>query len=257
MARRNPDGGLDPTFDADGKLTADFAGGGTHADQATALVLQSDRKIVLAGSAARATAGDSDFAVARLLGDDRPPEAVADTVEAPAGTPVVSDVPAADAEPDGDPVTAAIDTPPANGTAVANADGTVTDTPTPTGSDGTDTFVYQLDDGRGGFATATGTVSVIRVEPPPPSRLTVAADGAFVAQFDTAVTLAVLANDSEPDGEPVTVSVATGPARPTGRPRSATTASSPTRRTPGSSATTCSHTGSTTAGGARPRQRSP
>jgi len=215
LVRLNPDGGLDPTFDADGKLTVDFAGGGTNGDFATALVLQSDRKIVPESPAARAPAGDSDFAVARLLGDDRPPEAVADTVEAPAGTPVVIDVLADDAEPDGGPVAVAIDTPPANGTAVANADGTVTDTPTPTGRDGTDTFVYRLDDSRGGFATAAVTVSVIRVEPPPPSWPPVADDDAFVAPFETAVTLAVLANDAEPDRDPVTVTVATGPAHGT------------------------------------------
>lgn len=47
VARYNPDGSLDTTFDGDGKLTTDF---GTNADLANAVAIQpSDGKIVVAG----------------------------------------------------------------------------------------------------------------------------------------------------------------------------------------------------------------
>ena len=48
LARYNTDGSLDPTFDLDGKVTSDFAGGN---DRARAVVIQADGKIVVAGVA--------------------------------------------------------------------------------------------------------------------------------------------------------------------------------------------------------------
>ena len=55
-------GALDTTFDLDGKVIIDFA---TDDDTATAAALQSDGKIVIAGSGA--IKGNEDFAVARIL----------------------------------------------------------------------------------------------------------------------------------------------------------------------------------------------
>jgi uncharacterized delta-60 repeat protein len=49
LARYLPDGRLDPTFGVGGKVTTDFAFGGS--DQASALILQPDGKLVAAGSA--------------------------------------------------------------------------------------------------------------------------------------------------------------------------------------------------------------
>jgi uncharacterized delta-60 repeat protein len=48
VARYNADGSLDPTFDLDGKVTTDFAGGN---DRARAVAIQADGKIVVAGVA--------------------------------------------------------------------------------------------------------------------------------------------------------------------------------------------------------------
>jgi uncharacterized delta-60 repeat protein len=48
LARYNPDGSLDTTFDGDGMVTSDFAGGN---DRARAVAIQSDGKIVAAGVA--------------------------------------------------------------------------------------------------------------------------------------------------------------------------------------------------------------
>jgi hypothetical protein len=55
-------------------------------------------------------------------------------------------------------------TQPANGTAVPNADGTITYTPFPAFPGGTDTFTYTVSDNQGGrSATATVTVQVLRI----------------------------------------------------------------------------------------------
>jgi uncharacterized delta-60 repeat protein/uncharacterized repeat protein (TIGR01451 family) len=65
LARYNPDGSLDITFDTDGKVTTDFAAGSP--DLAYAVALQGDGKIVAAGVAV--ISGTNDFAVARYNPD--------------------------------------------------------------------------------------------------------------------------------------------------------------------------------------------
>lgn len=68
LARYNPDGSLDTTFDGDGKLTTDF--GETSRDYAYALAMQQDGKIVAAGAAAPDPDQlSSDFGVARYNPD--------------------------------------------------------------------------------------------------------------------------------------------------------------------------------------------
>jgi uncharacterized delta-60 repeat protein len=64
LARYRPDGTLDPSFSADGKVTTDLGG----EDTASAVAIQSDGKIVVAG-AKEVSSGLRDFAVARYLGD--------------------------------------------------------------------------------------------------------------------------------------------------------------------------------------------
>ncbi|MFA7281279.1 MAG: DUF4214 domain-containing protein, partial [Sterolibacterium sp.] len=63
LTRYNTDGSLDVSFDGDGKLTTDF--GGT--DESYSIRLQSDGKILIAGTRSGAT--DSDFALARYNSD--------------------------------------------------------------------------------------------------------------------------------------------------------------------------------------------
>ena len=58
LARYNVDGSLDTSFDGDGKVTTDFGGG----EIATAVAIQSDGKIVAAGSSD--FGGPFDFALA-------------------------------------------------------------------------------------------------------------------------------------------------------------------------------------------------
>lgn len=62
VARLNADGSLDTTFDGDGKLVLDL---GAH-DEATAVLVQPDGKLVVAGFT---DAGAADFAVVRLTAD--------------------------------------------------------------------------------------------------------------------------------------------------------------------------------------------
>jgi uncharacterized delta-60 repeat protein len=64
LARYSPDGSLDTSFDADGKVTVGWD------DGAFGMAIQADGKIVAAGSSFNGN--DSDFAVIRVLGDAAP-----------------------------------------------------------------------------------------------------------------------------------------------------------------------------------------
>ncbi|MGL6076032.1 MAG: beta strand repeat-containing protein [Fimbriiglobus sp.] len=64
-----------------------------------------------------------------------------------------------DSDGDGDALTVTILTNPANGTVVVNGDKTVTYTPT-AGFTGANSFTYQINDGKGGLASATVNVTV-------------------------------------------------------------------------------------------------
>jgi uncharacterized delta-60 repeat protein len=66
-------GELDLSFDADGRQTVafDFAGGPKE-DKAAGVAIDSQGRILVAGSVARANAGDFDFGVARLLSNGSP-----------------------------------------------------------------------------------------------------------------------------------------------------------------------------------------
>jgi uncharacterized delta-60 repeat protein len=61
LARYNSNGSLDTTFDGDGKVTMDFGG----EDYASSVAIQSDGKIVVAGSSQKTLNSPYDFALAR------------------------------------------------------------------------------------------------------------------------------------------------------------------------------------------------
>jgi uncharacterized delta-60 repeat protein len=65
LARYNPDGTLDPTFNGTGKVLTDFSGSGSY-DEAFDLATQSDGKIVVAGYS---PSGNGGFALARYNPD--------------------------------------------------------------------------------------------------------------------------------------------------------------------------------------------
>src|SRR5262249_31334165 len=95
--------------------------------------------------------------------DNHPPLAADDSATAAYNGPVTINVLANDSDPDGDALTVTEVSLPAHGSAVINADGTLTYTSNPDFS-GTDTFSYTVSDGQGGTASAIVTVTV--VDPP-------------------------------------------------------------------------------------------
>jgi Bacterial Ig domain/Calx-beta domain len=144
-------------------------------------------------------------------GDNSPPVAVDDSAVTAIDTPVTISVLANDSDPDGDPLTVESVTPAEYGNAVLNPDGTVTYTPNGgMGFEGIDTFMYTISDGNGGTASATVTVTVESLgggnHPP------VAQNDSAVTAEDTPVTISVLANDSDPDGDPLYIIAVEPPA---------------------------------------------
>ncbi len=128
------------------------------------------------------------------------PAATADSSRRTRTRAVIVAVAANDIDVDGDSLSASAVNAPAHGTAVVNADGTVTYTPAANFS-GSDSFSYTLTDGQGGSAVGTVSVTVSSVNDAP-----VAANDAATTGEDTSVSIAVLANDSDADGDSLTVS---------------------------------------------------
>ncbi|MGN6519844.1 MAG: Ig-like domain-containing protein [Dokdonella sp.] len=131
---------------------------------------------------------------------NRPPVAVDDVASTTFGVAVPIAVLANDSDPDGDPLTITATTAPAFGT-IAVSGGTITYTPTVAGVVGVDRFTYTISDGRGGGASATVAVTVGAAPNQPP----VAVDDTAATPFGVPVTVAVLANDSDPDGDPLVI----------------------------------------------------
>ena len=134
---------------------------------------------------------------------DHPPIVKDDTANTTTAKSVTIAVLANDFDPDGDPMTVTAVTRPANGTAVINGtapNNTVTYT-SKTGFTGADTFSYTVSDGKGATASAKVTVTVST----PPNHPPVAADDSALTSKNKAVAIAVLANDSDPDGDPLTI----------------------------------------------------
>lgn len=89
---------------------------------------------------------------------NQPPVANADSATTVAGVPVTLNVLANDSDPDGDALTVTGVRDVANGTAVVSGNSVIF-TPA-AGFTGVGTFTYDISDGRGGTASATGTVTV-------------------------------------------------------------------------------------------------
>jgi YD repeat-containing protein len=133
-----------------------------------------------------------------------PPVANNDSILTPDGTPATFDPKQNDTVSNG--FTLAIMPPlgaaSSGGTAVINADNTVTYTPPTSSFSGTDSFTYTISDGHGGGAAAT--VSMTMNSPP------AAVDdyaGAFNTQTGVAatVTLDPRVNDTDPDGDHISI----------------------------------------------------
>ncbi|WP_298686082.1 Ig-like domain-containing protein, partial [uncultured Sphingomonas sp.] len=174
----NPDGTLSYTPDAGfvGQDVIDYAitdgQGGASSAVVTVTVMPSDRHVV----------ANSDAATTR------------------AGEPVVLDVLANDVDSRGDPL-AVVAAAASHGAVAINPDGTLRYTPD-AGYSGADTIAYTVSDGAGGVASTTVAVTII------PDRVPDAAPDTATTRAGAPVTIAVLANDSDADGDPLTVTAA-------------------------------------------------
>ncbi|HEY5106982.1 MAG TPA: Ig-like domain-containing protein [Caulobacteraceae bacterium] len=113
-----------------------------------------------------------------------------------------------DTDPNSLPLTATLNTGPADGTVTLNKDGSFNYTPT-LGFAGTDTFTYIASDGKASGASTLVTINVAATAP------TSAADSYGDGAGHTLTTTAangVLANDTDNNGLTLTAAVATGPA---------------------------------------------
>ncbi len=131
--------------------------------------------------------------------DDQPPGVLQ-------GSSAVVAVLANDFDRNGDPLTVTAVTQGAHGSVAINPDRqAVTYTAAP-GFTGTDTFTYTISDGYGGTATATVAMPVGSINHRP-----VANDDSGDMNRGGFLTLNVLANDTDPDGDPLTVTRVFGP----------------------------------------------
>lgn len=99
---------------------------------------------------------------------------------------------------------------PSHGSVTLNADGSFGYTPDPD-FHGTETFTYRASDGAAESNTATVTLTVRSVDDGPP----VSQDDAYESHEDVALHIpapGVLANDADPDGDPMTATLVGGPA---------------------------------------------
>ena len=156
--------------------------------------------------------GGSDTATVTVTVTGVNPVAVDDSVsDAPRDTPVDIFVLANDSDPNSDPLQIDSVTVPSNGSAVIDDNGTPGDTTddyvtyTPnTGFGGVDTFDYTLGDGQGNTDVGTVTVTMINTAP-------IASDDSDMTTPDTQIDIFVLANDSDPEGDPLQITVVDDP----------------------------------------------
>jgi hypothetical protein len=128
------------------------------------------------------------------------PDADADSATTTEDDPVTVDVLANDSDPDGDSLSVSNLSNPSNGSVANNGDGTVTYTPD-SGFAGSDSFTYDACDPGGLCDQATVSITVTAANDAPD------ADGdSATTTVDTPVTVDVLANDSDPDGDSLSVS---------------------------------------------------
>ncbi len=130
---------------------------------------------------------------------NRPPNAVADSAATNEDVPTTINVLANDSDLDPDVLTVTAVTQPAHGSATVNANSTVTYSPAANYSGG-DSFTYTVSDGQGGTDTATVNITVNPVNDNP-----VARDDTATTQQDAPVTVLVLNNDSDVDGDSLAV----------------------------------------------------
>ncbi|MEW6604296.1 MAG: Ig-like domain-containing protein [Thermoproteota archaeon] len=171
---------------------------------------------------------DSNIATVSITVTDLPnqdPLAADDLATTDEGEPVTINVLANDNDEDGGSLNVVSVSDPVHGTAVINGDDTITYTPDGAYS-GTDSFTYGIDDGQGGSDSATVTVTINLVNSSPNAN-----DDSTTTDEDNPITINVLSNDSDLDGDVVSIDSVTTPTHGT-----AAIVSGGIAYTPGSSA---------------------
>ena len=151
----------------DGVQVATWTGaGGTSSGereiQHIELTLQTGAEITLRGIKDGGEPARIDALTIGASDGNNAPQAVDDSFETEAGTPLTVAVPGVldnDTDLDGDPLTVALVTGVSNGSLTLNPDGSFSYTPNSAFA-GTDSFTYEIDDGNGGTDQATVTIEV-------------------------------------------------------------------------------------------------
>lgn len=148
-----------------------------------------------------------DFEARRLAEINNTPLTVADTVSTTRGVSVTISVLANDSDLDADSLTITGVSRPYAGTATVSGD-TIVYQPLSTYV-GVDSFTYVVSDGRGGSAGATVSVQV--QDPTVPNQPPVATNDSQTIAPNSSVTINVLANDSDPNGDTLFVTIEIAP----------------------------------------------
>ncbi len=215
------------TPSASALVQSSFLGGGSGTGEHAAGVAFDGASIVAAGNADAGTAtapfpttpsslqpvnaGGFDAFVLRwpFLLPNQPPTAVADSYSVDEDGLLVAPAPGVlgnDSDPDGDPLTAVLETSTAQGMLALASDGSFSYTPDPD-FNGTDGFTYTARDAEEASVPVTVTLTVQPVNDPP-----VAIADTAQALSGNAVLIDVLANDSDVDGDALTIVSVTQPA---------------------------------------------
>ncbi len=139
----------------------------------------------------------------RVENDD--PVAVDDTYDLNEDEDITFNPTSNDTDANGDPLTVTSIGTPANGTLTDNGDGTYTYEPNDN-YNGPDSVTYTVDDGNGGTDTATITFNVAAVNDAPD-----AVNDSISTLEDTAVSIDVLDNDTDVDGDTLAITGASVP----------------------------------------------
>ncbi len=148
---------------------------------------------------------DTAIITINVLDANDPPTAVADAYTLAENTTLNVAAPgilANDSDQEGDPLTAMLDTLPANGALTLNANGSFSYTPN-AGYNGSDSFTYFANDGSANSPlAATVTLTITGVNDPP-----LTGDDAYTTAINTPLAVpapGVLANDADPENDPLT-----------------------------------------------------
>ena len=148
---------------------------------------------------------------------NRAPGAVNDAYTIECNAPSTFNVLVNDTDPDGDALTITSVSTPGKGSATITA-GRIVYTPAASTCVGAaDSFTYAISDGRGGSSTATVAVTVkaapVILPPPPTNNAPVAVNDVFIVPCRSQLTLDVLANDTDKDGDSLTITGITQPTK--------------------------------------------